>query len=174
MLPLRGATSLVPFMYQLATSPLKATDADFDTYTLGIPNEEVREGLYQALLPAYAPAPDLERDAFAVGFARAVRSDDIDAALRRLRSFLRAIPYDMAPKCEKDFQTVLFLAFKVAGIRVSSEVRTSVGRVDLVAESASAVYVDGAQIRRHGRGGARPDRLQGLLRALGGGTAGAW
>lgn len=139
--PTEGAASLVPFMYQAGYLTIKSYDDDFDTYTLGVPNEEVREGLYQALLPAYAPVPDLERDAFAVGFARAVRSDDIDAALRCLRSFLAAIPYDMAPKCEKDFQTVLFLAFKVAGIRVSSEVRTSVGRVDLVAESASAVYV---------------------------------
>lgn len=139
--PTEGEASIVPFMYQAGYLTIKGYDADLDMYTLGIPNEEVREGLYQALLPAYAPVSDLKRDAFAIGFARAVRSDDIDVVLRHLRSFLAAIPYDMAPKCEKDFQTVLFLAFKVAGIRVSSEVRTSAGRVDLVVESATTVYV---------------------------------
>ena len=84
---------------------------------------------------------DVERDAFAVGFARAVREDDLERALGLLRSFLAAVPYDLAPKDEKAFQSLLFVAFKVAGARVSSEVRTSSGRVDLVLESARTVYV---------------------------------
>lgn len=139
--PTEGMATPVPFMYQAGYLTIKSYDADYDAYTLGIPNEEVREGLYNALLPAYAPMGDVERDAFAVGFARAVREDDLERALGLLRSFLAAVPYDLAPKDEKAFQSLLFVAFKVAGARVSSEVRTSSGRVDLVLESARTVYV---------------------------------
>ncbi|WP_449316490.1 AAA family ATPase [Rubneribacter sp.] len=140
--PTEGMATLVPFMYQAGYLTIKGYDPLADVYTLGIPNEEVREGLYGALLPAYAPTGSVERTGFLAGFVRAVyRDDDMDAALRCLRSFLAAIPYDMAPKCEKDFQTVLFLAFSLVGARIRSEVRTSAGRVDLVVESASAVYV---------------------------------
>ena len=65
----------------------------------------------------------------------------MDAALRCLRSFLAAIPYDMAPKCEKDFQTVLFLAFSLVG--GTHPLRGAhLGRPGGPGgESASAVYV---------------------------------
>ena len=42
--PIEGAASLVPFMYQAGYLTIKGYDADFDIYTLGVPNEEVREG----------------------------------------------------------------------------------------------------------------------------------
>ena len=42
--PIEGADSLVPFMYQAGYLTIKGYDADFDIYTLGVPNEEVREG----------------------------------------------------------------------------------------------------------------------------------
>ena len=85
---------------------------------------------------------DADYDAYMLGIPNEeVREDDLERALELLRSFLAAVPYDLAPKDEKAFQSLLFVAFKVAGARVSSEVRTSSGRVDLVLESARTVYV---------------------------------
>ncbi len=47
----------------------------------------------------------------------------------------------MAPKNEREFQTLLWLALRVAGTKVASEVRTATGRIDLVTWSPTTAYV---------------------------------
>ena len=44
----------LPMLYQTGYVTIKSFDAEFRSYTLGVPNEEVKFGLYERLLPLYA------------------------------------------------------------------------------------------------------------------------
>ena len=48
------ATDPLPMLYQTGYITIKAYDKDFRAFTLGLPNEEVKFGLYENLIPLYA------------------------------------------------------------------------------------------------------------------------
>ena len=50
-----GETNLVPLLYQTGYLTIKSYDKNDDAYTLGFPNEEVKYGFLNELLPAYVP-----------------------------------------------------------------------------------------------------------------------
>lgn len=139
--PTERMASPVPLMYQGGYLTIKGYDPLLDLYTLGVPNGEVSQGLYQVLLPHYAGISDLTRDAFVAKFATALYREDLQTALQQLRSLLAAVPYDLAPKDEKAFQAQLFIIFKVVGAKVATEVRTSTGRIDVVITMPKTIYV---------------------------------
>jgi hypothetical protein len=72
---------------------------------------------------------------------RAMRDDDIDAALRAVQSYLAALPYDLSNKTEKDYETILRVLFDGLGIKVDTEVKNATGRCDVVMKSKTTVYV---------------------------------
>ena len=140
--PTEASATPVAFLYQSGYLTIKDYEPVTGTYTLAIPNREVSEGLYRALLPAYAPVGDVERDTFLDSFIRAFfLDDDADSALRQLRSFLASIPYELSNKSERDVQTVLFIVFKLVGARIACEVRTATGRIDATVRSRTTLYV---------------------------------
>lgn len=139
--PTEQMDSPVPLMYQGGYLTIKGYDPRFDFYTLGVPNGEVSQGLYESLLPRYTGASGIQRDTFLGAFLDALNQDDIARALAQLRSFLAGIPFDLAPKNEKEFQTVLFIVWKVVGAKVATEVRTATGSIDVTIESPEKLYV---------------------------------
>ena len=48
-----NATEPVPLLYQTGYLTIKKYERDFDSYTIGVPNEEVKFGMYKRLLPLY-------------------------------------------------------------------------------------------------------------------------
>lgn len=139
--PTEQMTSPVPLLYQSGYLTIKGYDPELELYTLGVPNAEVEEGLYRALIPSYVTPNTMKSGSFLISFMKALRAEDIDAALHELRSFLAGIPYDLAAKDEKAFQAQLFILFKTVGAKIATEVRTATGRIDAVFETRAAIFV---------------------------------
>ena len=76
-----------------------------------------------------------------VSFIRDLRKGDIESCLERTRSFFASIPYDLENKTEKHYQTIFYLLFRLRGQYVDAEVKSAVGRADVVVRLADAVYV---------------------------------
>lgn len=141
----------IAFMYQSGYLTIKGYEPVLDSYVLGIPNKEVARGLYEVLLPAYTGSTGSSSTGFVADFQAALLFDaDMDHALRLLRSFLAAIPYDLAPKDEKAFQTDLFLILRLVGMNISTEVRMATGRIDAVIEVPNALFVIELKYRHAG------------------------
>ena len=150
--PAEDMDNPVAFMYQSGYLTIKGYDKLLDAYALGIPNAEVSDGLYKALLPAYTGVGQLATGSFLMRFAGSLlRSHDAEGAMRQLQAFLAGIPYDMAPKSEKDFQTVLYLVLELMGAYVQTEVRVATGRIDAVVDAGAVVYVIELKYRRTGK-----------------------
>ena len=139
--PTEQIESPVPVLYQSGYLTIKGYDPDFHIYTLGYPNNEVRKGFVEALLPHYVHKPGEKSTFYVVSFIRDLRKGDIESCLERTRSFFASIPYDLENKTEKHYQTIFYLLFRLMGQYVDAEVKSAVGRADVVVRLSDAVYV---------------------------------
>ena len=132
--------SILPLLYQTGYLTIKGYSTEDESYTLGYPNREVREGFLKGLLNSYRGSEGMSAS-FVLQFNRALKNNDIDGALERMRSFLAGIPYDPENKSEKHFQTIIYLIFSLLGYYTQAEVKSAVGRADAVCRTKDRVYV---------------------------------
>ena len=132
--------SILPLLYQTGYLTIKGYSTEDESYTLGYPNREVREGFLKGLLNSYRGSEGMSAS-FVLQFNRALKNNDIDGALERMRSFLAGIPYDLENKSEKHFQTILYLIFSLLGYYTQAEVKSAVGRADAACRTKDRVYV---------------------------------
>jgi hypothetical protein len=132
----------IPILYQTGYLTIKSYNADFNECTLGFPNEEVKYGFLNELLPAFAPRWKRNRDFSAAHFVRTLQAGDTDGFMTNMRAFYASIPYDMAGgKNERYYQFVFYLLFSLMGQFVQTEVKSARGRADAVVKTADTVYV---------------------------------
>ena len=131
----------IPVIYQSGYLTIKGYDKRFGIYTLGFPNREVEEGFMNFLLPFYANVNKTSSPFEIKKFVTDVESGDIDGFMERLQSFLADCPYELAKDVELHYQNVLFIVFRLAGLYTKVEYHTSRGRIDLVLQTDSYVYV---------------------------------
>ncbi len=132
--------SPLPLLYQTGYLTIKGYSTEDDSYTLGYPNREVREGFLKGLLNSYRGAEGMSAS-FILQFNKALKNNDINSALERMQSFLAGIPYDLENKSEKHFQTIIYLIFSLLGYYTRAEVKSAVGRADAVCRIVDRIYV---------------------------------
>ena len=139
--PTEVITDPVPVLYQSGYLTIKGYNPMFRSYTLGYPNSEVRYGFTEALLPRYIHRFPRENSFYLMTFIQDLMKGDIESCLERTRSFFASIPYDLENKTEKHYQTIFYLLFRLMGQYVDAEVKSAVGRADVVVRLTDAVYV---------------------------------
>jgi hypothetical protein len=131
----------VPLLYQSGYLTIKDYDALFNEYILGFPNEEVRYGFINELLPVYMPKKNIRGEFYAANFVRDLFAGNVDGFMTRLKAFFAGIPYKLNNKKEKHYQTVFYLLFKLMGQFVDVEQRSAKGRADAVVTTADSIFV---------------------------------
>ena len=131
----------IPVIYQSGYLTIKEYDRDFQIYTLAYPNKEVRKGFIESLMPAYVHLPARENTFYVVSFIKDLRVGNLDQCMERIKSFFASIPNDMNNKEEKHYQTIFYLLFRLMGQYVDAEVKSAVGRADVVIKMQEAIYV---------------------------------
>ncbi|MBR1548128.1 MAG: AAA family ATPase, partial [Prevotella sp.] len=92
--PTEAMTTALPLLYQSGYLTIKDYDRESLLYTLGIPNQEVRIGYTEGLLPTYVGLESYNVQAgFALKFWRALKQHDIDLAMHEMQAYLAGIPY---------------------------------------------------------------------------------
>ena len=139
--PTETMHSIMPLLYQSGYVTMKGKDPDFQTYTLGIPNKEVRLGLMRSLVPYYLTADTRQTSVAIVSMARALRRNDMEGCLREIQAFLSTVPYCDNTDYEGHYQQVLYIIFSLLGAYADVEVHTPRGRVDVVMCSENTLYL---------------------------------
>ena len=134
-------TDLTPLLYQSGYTTIKAYDPDTETYTLDMPNREIRNGLMLSLLPGYVNQPLGRGRSALTDMYRALLRRDMDGALRVLQAYLRTVPYTDRTRYEGHYQQVLYIIFNLLGLYCDVEVHTAQGRIDLVLRSRTDLYL---------------------------------
>jgi hypothetical protein len=148
--PTEAMTTMVPLLYQSGYLTIKKYDREGDIYTLSIPNQEVRIGYSDGLLPAYAGLEGEDvQTGFALKFWRALKRDDIQQAMLEMQAYMASIPYvegfkkklAEAATAEGFYEYTLYLIFSMLNVYVRTQVKCAGGRVDMVVWMPDTVYV---------------------------------
>lgn len=141
--PADGEINPIALLYQSGYFTIKSYDPVLEAYTVGIPNEEVREGLMKILLPYYLGDSSLNRQAvmLAKRLSLAIANDDTDEMRDLLVKFFNTIPYGNFKLPEEHYKTVLYIIFSLTRQFVSAETRSSLGRMDIVLFSKRNIYI---------------------------------
>jgi hypothetical protein len=131
----------VPILYQSGYLTIQGYNRQFDSYTLGFPNEEVEYGFLNSLLPCYMPHIPDSQGFFAGNFVEDLQKGNVDGFMSRLRAFFADIPYELNDKTERHYQTLFYLVFRLMGQYARVEQRSAAGRADAVVSTMDAVYV---------------------------------
>lgn len=131
-------------LYQSGYLTIKNYDKDTDSYTLGIPNREVRVGLMENVLPVLTDKGATENSTLILKMYSAFAKKNIDDFLRVLQAYLAGIPYleaseDLRRK-ECYYETIVYVVFSMMNRYVQTQVKTARGRVDLVMHTADTIY----------------------------------
>lgn len=148
--PTENMQDALPLLYQSGYLTIKDYDFESDTYTLSIPNQEVRVGYTRGLLPAYIGLNDAGvQTSFALKFWRALKANDIDLAMQHMQAYLAGIPYvegfkkKLAEAATKEgfYEYTFYLVFSMLNVYVRTQVKVANGRTDLVVLMPDTIYV---------------------------------
>ena len=136
-----NANNPIPLIYQSGYLTIKDYDKRFGNYLLEFPNDEVRYGFMDFLVPYYTSVVDDERGFYLGKFVRELESGNVDAFLTRLQAFFADFPYELNEKTERHYQVVFYLVFKLMGQFTGAEVLSARGRADAVVKTPKYIYV---------------------------------
>ena len=139
--PTESMKSITPLLYQSGYVTIKAYDPLIGLYHLDIPNQEIRIGLMESLLPNYVDTSWENGITTIALMYRALYNDDLEGMLRLLQTYLLTIPQCDNTNYEGHYQQLLYVIFSLLGRYVDVEVRTSNGRVDMVMNSGKSLYL---------------------------------
>ena len=125
----------------LAIYTIKDYDKEFQLYRLAFPNDEVRYGFLNFLVPYYTPVNEDEQNFYIGKFVQELRAGEVDAFLTRLQAFFADFPYELSDSTERHYQVIFYLVFKLMGQYVDAEVRSAKGRADAVVKTKDRIYV---------------------------------
>ena len=128
-------------IYQSGYLTIKGYDKEVSLYTLGFPNDEVRYGFLNFLIPYYTEVSDAETGFYIVKFMRELRSGNVDAFMERLKVFFAGMPYELSENTERHYQAIFYVVFTLMGQFVETEVRSARGRADAVVKTKDFIFV---------------------------------
>ena len=133
--------SAVALLFQTGYLTIKSYNARARLFQLGLPNDEVREGFLEYLLPAYSSVKKDDAPVFIYDFQTEIEEGRVDEFMRRLQSFFSGTSYEMKMEEERNVQNAMFILFRLLGLSVDVEYRTSEGRIDILVRTDRYVYV---------------------------------
>ena len=148
--PTEAMTNALPLLYHSGYLTIKGYDRSSQLYTLSIPNQEVRIGFTEGLLPAYIglEGADVQKG-FALKFWRALKKRDIDLAMKEMKAYFAGLPYvegfqkklEEVKNYEGFYEWSLYLIFSMLNVYVRTQVKCAGGRTDVVVEMPDTTYV---------------------------------
>lgn len=135
------ANNPIPLIYQSGYLTIKEYDEEFGIYRLGFPNDEVRYGFINFLIPFYTSITNSDQNFYIRKFIQELHTGDYDSFLNRLQAFFADFPYQLNDKTERHYQVVFYLVFKLMGQFTEAEVCSARGRADAVVKTPDYIYV---------------------------------
>ena len=126
-------------LYQSGYLTIKDYDPDSESYTLGVPDEEVRRDLAEFMTGVAAD----ESTAWAGSLGKKFLGADWPSFFVGLRSLYAHLPYGSKEGVVQEFSyaRVLHTLLASQGVEVVSEDRQSNGRADIVAKHKKGIYI---------------------------------
>lgn len=131
----------ITLMYQSGYLTIKGYDGRYGLYFLNYPNKEVESGFLHSLSQYYLPVMETRGEFSVYRFIKDIESGDANGLMNRLTALFASSDYQIKGNLEAAFQNTFVTLFRLMGQQVTSELHTSNGRIDVVLESSSFIYL---------------------------------
>ncbi len=133
---------LVPLLYQTGYLTISDYDRDKKRYTLCFPNEEVKYGFLESLMPSYVSKATAGTGLDIFTLDEYIENGQLDDIRNVLTALFANITYTTeADPFEHYFQSVIYLVFTLLGKFTLCELHTYTGRIDCIVETDNYVYL---------------------------------
>lgn len=137
-----NSKNVLPMLYQTGYITIKEYDKEFESFVLGLPNDEVRYGLYENLVPLYAGYDGITDNIEVLNFLKEIRYGKVDDFMKRINNIFASAPKKTNQKMyELDCQAFVWLIFKLMGEFIICEVQNGEGRSDAVLWEKEIIYI---------------------------------
>ena len=144
-----SASTPIPLLYQSGYLTIDSYEPLLKTYTLHFPNLEVRSGMVSGLMPLILKRTTADGNSLTRNMASSLFEGDVSGAISALRSYIAKIPYDIITKEEWNdkesresfYKLLLYMAFSMLDSTVDTEVRSILGRADVVIRTRKDIFV---------------------------------
>ena len=131
------------FLYQSGYLTIKGYQ--MGVYILGFPNNEVRQALYETVLPALTLRSTGGIQSTQSGLFLALQLGNLPQAMKCLKALIADVPYSnkklASMDMEERYRLIMSTIFNAIGCRVEVEKMIATGRIDMVVEATNFVYV---------------------------------
>lgn len=133
--------SPMALLYQTGYLTIKKYDSQRRVFHLGIPNEEVKQGFFEQLLPYYTSLKKDQTHIYVVDLIDELEEGRVDDFMLRIQSLFAGFGHDLKFDEERNVSNAMLLIFSLVGMRVGAEVRTSDGRIDILVSTEKYIYI---------------------------------
>ena len=131
------------FLYQSGYLTIKGYQ--MGVYILGFPNNEVRQALYETVLPALTLRSAGGIQSTQSGLFLALQLGNLPQAMKCLKALIADVPYSnkklASMDMEERYRLIMSTIFNAIGCRVEVEKMIATGRIDMVVGTTNFVYV---------------------------------
>ena len=140
------------FLYQSGYLTIK-NYAD-GIYTLGFPNEEVKQSLYKVVVPALTLRSNSQTVSTQSTLLRMLQLGNIDESMKALKALIADVPYSnkklASMNMEERYRLIISTIINAIGLKVEVEKMISTGRIDMVIKTSRYIYVVELKLRNNG------------------------
>ena len=131
------------FLYQSGYLTIKGYQ--MGVYILGFPNSEVRQALYETVLPALTLRGNSDIQSIQSDLLLAIQLGNLPEAMKCLKGLIADVPYSnkklASMDMEERYRLIMSTIFNAIGCRVEVEKMIATGRIDMVVETTQYIYV---------------------------------
>ena len=131
------------FLYQSGYLTIKGYQ--MGVYILGFPNSEVRQALYETVLPALTLRGNSDIQSIQSDLLLSIQLGNLPEAMKCLKALIADVPYSnkklASMDMEERYRLIMSTIFNAIGCRVEVEKMIATGRIDMVVETTQYIYV---------------------------------
>ncbi len=131
------------FLYQSGYLTIKYVEGD--AYHLGFPNEEVRQALYDCVLPSLTLREESEVQSLQAQLYSYLENAKLDEAMKALKALIADVPYSNKKMASMDmeerYRLIISSILNAIGFKVEVEHMLATGRIDILVKTSRYTYV---------------------------------
>ena len=138
------------FLYQSGYLTIK--DCDEFGYILGFPNEEVKQALYELVLPALTLRKESDIQSVQANLYAQLGLGMVDDAMKSLKALVADVPYSnkklASMDMEERYRLIISTILNAIGLKVEHMLAT--GRIDMTVQTSRYIYIIELKLRNNG------------------------
>ena len=140
------------FLYQCGYLTIKGTEGN--VYRLGFPNEEVKQALYETVLPALTMRAEGDMQSLQAQLYLDLETCQLEDAMKSLKALIADVPYSnkklASMDMEERYRLISSSILNAIGFRTEVEHMLSTGRIDILCITPHYTYVIELKLSKNG------------------------